>query len=207
MKDYMNSGFENQVVDQNIAAIADKAYLLRESNPEESKKLLLEGLTNYPDNELLQNELLYVINYSENPDETIAVASNLAENAQNCEIRYNALRFLAYAYKMKGNMHEAAKAISKIPELHFNKLTEIAYLAEGKTKFEAAEKQKWISFENLVQMMWKLAEYYKSKGDIQNAIAETEKALKLISVESNKNFEIYKDFLQNQLKSMKRETE
>ena len=186
-----------------ITEIADKAFQLREGNPEESRQLLKNSLSKYPDNELLLNELLYVLDYSNNPDETITVASLLVQKTQNSEIRYNAFRFLAYAHKAKGNTKEAAKAVSEIPELHFNKLTEMAYLAEGKAKFEAAEKQKWISFENLVQMMWKLAEYYQSTGDTQSAISEAEKALKLISVENNKSFDIYKIFLEKQVEVMK----
>ena len=72
-------------------------------------------------------------------------------------MKYDALRFLAYAYKAKGDLESAEAAIEQIPEIYFTKLTEKAYLLSGKAKFEAAEKQKWISFENLLQMMWKLS--------------------------------------------------
>lgn len=69
------------------------------------------------------------------------------------KIKYDALRFLAYAYKGKGDLRDAEAAIEQIPEIYFSKLTELAFLVEGKPKHDAAEKQKWISFENLVQMM------------------------------------------------------
>lgn len=71
-----------------------------------------------------------------------------------------------------------------------------------KKKFDAAEKQKWIPFENLLQMIWKEAEYYESSGDINKAISETEKALKLIPIMDNKNFDVYIDFFTKQLNRM-----
>lgn len=149
------------------------------------------------------NNLLYVINYNDNPDETIRIASALTEKAED-EVKYDALRFLAYAYKAKGDLKSAEAAIEQIPEIYFTKLTEIAYLLEGKPKFDAAEKQKWISFENLLQMIWKEAEYYESNGDVDKAVSETERALKLIPIMDNKNFDTYIDFFTKQLDRMKK---
>lgn len=51
-------------------------------------------------------------------------------------------------------------------------------------------------------MIWKEAEYYESSGDINKAISETEKALKLISIMDNKNFDVYIDFFTKQLNRM-----
>lgn len=73
----------------------------------------------------------------------------------------------------------------------------------GKAKFEAAEKQKWISFENLIQMMWKLAEYYEENGKIDKAIAETKKALNLISIIGNSQFDTYVKFFSKQIERLK----
>ena len=138
-----------------------------------------------------------------NPDETIAIASNLTENTRVSEVKYDALRFLAYAYKAKGDIDSAKAALEQIPELYFTKLTEIAYLLEGKEKFEAAEKQKWISFENLLQMMQKLAECYEADGDIAKAIVETETALQLLPILKNKAFDIYVEFFEKELERLK----
>ena len=118
------------------------------------------------------NNLLYVLNYSKDPDKTISIASSLIEKTNQADIKYDALRFLAYAYKVKGDLKSAEAAIEQIPEIYFTKLTEMAYLLEGKPKYEAAEKQKWISFENLIQMMEKLAEYYELEGMKAEAIKE-----------------------------------
>ncbi len=93
--------------------------------------------------------------------------------------------------------------ISVLSDMTFTKLTEKAYLLTGKAKFEAAEKQKLISAENLIQMMWKSAEYYKENGMIAKAVEEIEKALNIISVISNAQFDIYINYFDNQIERMK----
>ena len=96
-------------------------------------------------------------------------------------------------------------AIAQIPELYFTKLTEMAFLLSGEAKFRAAEKQKWISFENLLQMMEKIAEYNEETGQREAAIAETETALQLLSVLRHPRFSAYPEFFHQQLRRLKGE--
>lgn len=79
-----------------------------------------------------------------------------------------------------------------------------AFLLEGKAKHDAAEKQKHISFENLVQMMRKLAECYEADGNMQAAIAETEKALELVKVFGDYRYDCYTEYFTNQINRMKK---
>ncbi len=195
--------FNLKEIESAIDSIVDKAYEFRESDPQKSRGILEEGLKKYPDNEVLLNNLLYVLNYKENPNEIITVASSLIERTTQADIKYDALRFLAYAYKAKGDLKSAEAAINQIPEIYFTKLTEIAYLLEGKTKFEAAEKQKWVSFENLIQMMEKLAEYYESERMYTEAIKEREKALNLITVIDDPSFDNYVRFFNKKIENLK----
>lgn len=195
--------FNLKEIEHAVRIITEKAYQYRESNPAESRRILEEGLKKYPENDILLNNLLYVLDYSVKPDETIAIASKLIEKTNQNDVKYDTLRFLAYAYKAKGDLESAEAAIEQIPEIYFTKLTEKAYLLSGKAKFEAAEKQKWISFENLLQMMWKLAEYYEENGKIDKAIAETKKALNLISIIGNSQFDTYVKFFSKQIERLK----
>ena len=195
--------FNLKEIEHAVRIITEKAYQYRESDPAESRRILEEGLKKYPENDILLNNLLYVLDYSVKPDETIAIASKLIEKTNQNDVKYDALRFLAYAYKAKGDLESAEAAIEQIPEIYFTKLTEKAYLLSGKAKFEAAEKQKWISFENLLQMMWKLAEYYEENGKIDKAIAETKKALNLISIIGNSQFDTYVKFFSKQIERLK----
>ena len=200
--------FNLKQIEADVEAIADEAYKYRQSDPEESRRILEIGLKKYPENDILLNNLLYVIDCTGNPDETIAVATKLIDKATDHSIIYDALRFMAYAYKAKGDMKSAKMAIDQIPEIYFTRLTEIAYIFDGDVKLDAAEKQKWVSFENLIQMMWHLAECFEANGELDSAIDEVEKALKLIAIIGNSTndcnyfYENYVMFFERQIARM-----
>lgn len=197
--------------DREIMDYVRRAEKYRETDPEKGWEILKEGLKKYPDNDILLCNQLYVMNYSENRgkhwDETLKLASKIIDKTDSDEIKYDALRFIAYAYKAKGDIQSAASALEQIPEIYFTKLSELAFLLDGKPKYDAAEKQKWLSFELLLQMMWKLAEYYRDKGDRENAVKETERALKLIEAmdgeEKISRFDNYVEYFNNQIDKMK----
>ena len=193
--------FSLKELEKEVKLISDKAYEFRESDPQKCREILENGLKLYPENDVLLNNLLYV---TTDPDETIELASALIRNTTQSDVKYDAFRFLAYAYKQKGDLKSAAAAVEQIPEIYFTKLTEVAFLLEGKAKHDAAEKQKHISFENLVQMMWKLAECYEADGNMQAAIAETEKALELVKIFGDYRYDCYTEYFTNQINRMKK---
>jgi transcriptional regulator with XRE-family HTH domain len=190
----------------NVKAICDEAYKYRGNDEAKGRQILEEGLKRYPDNDILLNNLLYVLNYTENPDQTIALALKLIDRTDQSDIKYDALRFLAYAYDAKGDTASALSAIEQIPEIYFTRLSETAFLLTGKPKYEAAEKQKWISFETLLQMMWKIAECREADGSIQAAIDETRRALGLIAAmageEKISRFDNYRQYFVKQISRM-----
>ncbi len=198
--------FNLKEMNEKVDSICAEAYPYREGNPQEGRRILEEGLKQYPDNDILLNHLLYVINYTSNPDETVALASRLIEKTTENEIKYDALRFLAYAYNAKGDTVSAVAAMEQIPELYFTKLSEMAFILTGEAKFEAAEKQKWISFEILLQMMWKLAECYEADGKTGEAISETMRALALAETlheePKNEQSQSYIDYFKCQIERL-----
>ena len=189
-----------------IDSICAEAYQYRESDPPRGRAILEEGLTRYPDNDILLSNLLYVIDYSRDPDRTIELAHHLIAKTDCDAIKYDALRCLAYAYDRKGDTASAVAALEQVPELYFTKLSELAFVQTGKRKYDAAEKQKWLSFEMLLQMMWKLAEYYEAEGEYDRAIHETEQGLKLITALEDEpkidRFDTYKDFFGRQIERL-----
>ena len=195
--------FNMHEMEAEVETICYESYKYRESDPAEGRRIIEEGLKKYPGNDILLNNLLYVINYSESPDETIALASKLASKTSMPDVKYDALRFLAYAYKAKGDLVSAEAAVEQIPEIYFTKLTEVAYLLEGKPMFDAAEKQKWISFENLIQMIFKTAEYYESVGDSEHAIREITRGKELVGVMENPRFDCYVEFFDKEIDRIK----
>lgn len=90
--------FSLREAEAEIKKIVNEAAEFRESDPTKSRRILEDGMKKHPGNDILLNNLLYVLNYNENPDETIRIASVLTEKAED-EVKYDALRFLAYAYK------------------------------------------------------------------------------------------------------------
>lgn len=199
--------YNRKEIEADIARYAQKAYGLRETDPKESRRILEEGLQKYPENDILLNNLLYVLNYAENPDETIRIASKLIDQASGNDVRYDALRFLAFAYHAKGDTDSAVAALEQIPEICFTKLSEMAFVLSGRPKYEAAQKQKWISFEILLQMMYKIAECYEADGKREQAATEIERALALISAlqgeEKIEDFMHYAAFFKKQLGELK----
>lgn len=192
--------FNISKIETEVTNIAKEAYNYRESDPSRSRIIIENGLKKYPENDILLSSLLYVLNYSEYPDETIALANIIIEKTARNDLKYDALRFLAYAYKAKGDLDSAKACIEQIPEIHFNKLTEMAYLLSGNEKFDVAQKQKLVSFENLIQMMWKVAEYYAETGEYDKAIIEIKKALQLIDIIKHNQFDVYIDYFSKKLK-------
>ena len=134
------------------------------------------------------------------------VASHLIDKTDSSEVRYDALRFLAYAYRCKGDTVSAVAALEQIPEIYFTKLSELAFVQTGKEKYDAAEKQKWISFEMLLQMIQKLAECYEADDQREKAIHETGRGIKLISaLEGDPKIDLftnYRDYFKHQIKRL-----
>lgn len=196
--------YKKEQIKNEVEVICQNAYEFREKNPTIARRILEAGLEKYPTNYMLSNHLLYVI---KNPDEIIETASKLVAECQDYEIRYDALRFLALAYKSKGEQKNAEAAVEQIPQLYFTRLSEAAFIYEGKRKYEAASKQKWISLEIVMQMFVKTAEYLVEERKLKEAVSEIEKGLQIIEILKNekqaKNLEIYKNYLKKMKEQLK----
>ncbi len=198
-------GFDCREIEKDVENICQRAFEYRESDHLKSRAILEAGLQKYPGNEVLLNNLLYAVT---DPDEKIRIALPLAQSNDN-EIKFDALRFLAYAYAEKGDSEQAVACMEQVPELYFTKLSEMAFVAKGKAKYEAAEKQKWISFETLLQMMYKLAECYEERSDIERAKDEIRRCLLMLDAiqgqNKAENFDTYKVFFEKQLQRLSKE--
>ena len=194
--------FSLSKIETEVEIIAEQARNYIESDPDKGKIIIENALKKYPENEILLSSLLYVINYSAESDKTILVANKIIEKTTRSDLKYDAYRFLAYARKAKGDLVGAKAAIEQIPEIYFNKLTEMAYLLSGNEKFESAQKQKLVSFENLIQMMYKISECYEENGEYDKAVKEIQKALQLINIIGHNQFDIYVGYLDEKQKHL-----
>ena len=180
--------------------IAKQTWTLRESNPELGKSIIFEGLKQYPENDILLENLLYL---TESPDEIIDIALRIISATKDNSIKYDALRFLASAYKQKGSMDEAKAALEQIPELYFTRLSEMAYILTGEEKRIAAEKQRGNSIEILVEMQARIAEDMVDKGELANAKNEYKRALDLLDLfNASAAWDSYRTFLKKKIQEI-----
>ena len=189
--------YDVQKIAEEALAIAKETWPLRETDPEKGKKIIYEGLEKYPENDILLENLLYLENYNEDPDRTIEIALRTVDATGDNSIKYDALRFLAYAYKAKGDLDSAKTALEQIPELYFSRLSEMAYVLTGEEKRAAAEKQINVSLESLCEMLTRRAEDMTEKGLENDAVKEYERALKLLDLFEKKagDWTSYRDIL------------
>ena len=195
-------------IQKDINTSLENAYKERDTNPDKARDILETALEKYPENDVILNNLLYTIDYKEKPDEVIRIASKLIDNTEFGDVKYDALRFLAYAYDAKGDKDSAIAALEQIPEIYFTKLAELASILTGQAKYDTAEKQKWISFEILLQMLTRIAEYYEAEKNFNAATSEFKKALELINVFGNDdkigNFDGYVKFFEREIERLER---
>ena len=186
-----------------VGKIAEEAFRHRESDPAKSRAILEDGLKKYPGNHVLLGNLLYVIDCRKEPDTVIGIDSQLSAPYVKADIRYDALRFKAYACSAKGDEAGAVAALEQVPQLYFTRLSEMAFIASGEKKRAAAETQRWISFEMLLQMQAKMSECCAEAGDSAAAQKHIRLGLKLIEAmdgeEKQAEFEIYRAYFEKQL--------
>lgn len=173
-------GYNLRETEAAVMEICRASWEYRESDRLKSREILREGLKRFPGNDVLLNNYLYTLDREAETDEIIRIAADLAENAQEEDVRLDALTFLAGAYARRGEYAFAKATVERIPELYFTKLSVAAMCLEGEDKYKAANAQKWICLEMMVDMMRELAVYYQKEGQDGRVRAEKEKARELI---------------------------
>lgn len=178
--------FNVYTIEQNVKAIVDEHSLYWDTDKDKAEQILREGLKKYPGNDVLLNCLIGVIPVPERSEEVIDLCRALIANTHMDDVKYDAYRILAEAYASLNEYSLAKEAIEQIPEIYFTKLGTAARLLKDEDMFEAAVKQRSISFEDLLDMCELLADYYIRKGDTEKAAIQLNIAKNLIlSVEED----------------------
>ena len=138
-------------------------------NPAECERILRDGLKQYPGNEVLLNCLIGTLPIPDRAEEVVELAKQLAASTRCDEIRIDAYRILAEAYKSLGEEAMCREAVGKIPEIYFSALSVKAELLDGEERFEAANKEKCLSLEHLLRMLSVLADHYAAEGEEEKA--------------------------------------
>lgn len=156
-------------VEKQVLRIRDEAVDYRDSDPARCEQLLREGLKKFPGNDILLNNLLYVMRAPERREETVTLCKSLMEGTKDEAVKYDACRILAETYKDMGEYELAKAALEQIPEVYFTKLQLQALLLEGEDILKPACEQKELAAEMLVDMLLRLANYYEWKGELDKA--------------------------------------
>jgi len=177
-------------IEKNVEEIVAEHSKYWDTDKEKAEKIIRDGLKRYPGNDILLNCLIGVLSLPEQSDEVISVARALIESTKYDEVRHDAYRIMAEAYHSKGEIQLTKDAIEHIPEIYFSKLEVAAKLLSGDDSYKAAQKQKNISAETLIDMLIIIGKHLQEKGEHKKALSQFEIALKIIDVFSE-------DYLEN----------
>ena len=164
--------FNTYETEKRVMEICWEAAEFRETDPKKCEEILLEGLKQYPGNEVILNNLLYVMRTPDRNAEVIDLCKSLIEGAKYDDVKYDALRIMAETYKDMGELASAKEAVERIPEIYFTKNELGALLLDGRDKYYNAVIQKDLSAQMLVDMMFALAEVYVERGLVEKAKSE-----------------------------------
>jgi transcriptional regulator with XRE-family HTH domain len=200
-------GYNALLKQSTVERIVSEAIRYCISDTQRSIKIIQDGLREFPNDENLLNEYLYLLNSSGSDDEIIRVGSKLSAEAENDTIRYNALRFMAYAYSRKNQYDYAKKLINQLPDMPFTKKSEAAFILTGDDQYQAAYSEKWISLEICCRMCQRLADNFYNQKKIRKAINENICGMHLIeAVSDDPQSETFKEYYR-QFKLHKEELE
>jgi len=161
--------FNRMEREKRISAIVEEAANCRWKDPEKAEEILREGLSNYPGNEILLNNLLYVLNGPERRDEVVNLCRSLIEAAKDDCVKYDAYRILARTYQEMGEMELCRQTLEMIPEIYFTKLEWMARLLDGEEALDAATRQAELDRDDLLEMLSRMAELCRAGGDVTRA--------------------------------------
>ncbi len=167
-------------MEKQVDAICSEAYKYRFTDTARSEQILRDGLQRFPGNDIILNNLLYTLDYQTRADEVINLCKTLIESTKDDSVKYDACRILATCYKENGQNDLVAPTLERIPEIYFSKLELMASLLNGEESYEAAQKQKNISAEDLIDMLIITGKRLKEKGETEKAMSQFRIAKKVM---------------------------
>ena len=163
-----------------VEAIVDEHSRYWHTDKPKAEQIIRDGLKKYPGNDILLNCLIGVLELPGRSDEVISVAKALVESTKYDEVRFDAYRIMAEAYAAQGDLSAAKDAIEQIPEIYFTKLEVAARLLTGEDAYEAAQKQKNISAEDLIDMLIITGKHLLAQGEREKALSQFRIAQKIM---------------------------
>lgn len=177
--------------EKQVTELCENAYQYRWTDPEQSERILRDGLQRFPGNDIILNNLLYPLDYQTRAEEIITLCKSLIESTKDDSVKYDACRILASCYKENGQYDLIRPTLEIIPEIYFSKLELMASLLDGEERYEAAQKHKNICAEDLINMLIICGNHLRENGETEKAMSQFRIAGKIIDAFKD-------DFLEDQ---------
>lgn len=155
--------------ERKVMELCYEAADYRFSDPAKSEAMLREGLKQFPGNDIILNNLLYVMQTPERNEEVVTVCKSILEVTKDDEVKYDVLRILANTYHDMGQQALVKPTLEQVPEIYFSKLELKANLLEGEEALEAARMQSHLSRDDLLDMLSRMSQLYRQQGDSEKA--------------------------------------
>ena len=161
--------FNRLETEQKVLKLCGEIAVYRNERPGEAEKAYRDLLKQYPGNDIVMANLLYVLQNLNKHEETINMCKTVIAATSYDDVRYDAARIMAETYKEMGEYALCKQAIDLIPEFFFTHREMKALLLDGEDMFRPAWQQKCESIERYAQMTLRLADYYEEAGEIEKA--------------------------------------
>ena len=148
----------------------------RYERPEEAEQAYRDLLKQYPGNDIVMANLLYVLQNLNKHEETISMCKTVMAGTKYDDIRFDAARIMAETYKEMGEYVLCKQAIDLIPEFFFTHREEKALLLEGEDMFRPAWQEKCQSMETFLSMTMRIADYYEENNEPEKAKHQLQQA-------------------------------
>ena len=161
--------FDIYKAEEEVIKICNRAIAVREERPEEAEEILREGLKQYPRNDTILLNLLYILQAKNQSEEAINTCRAIIETTKIDDIRYDSWRILAEIYSEKGEYALMKDALTHIPEFYFTRTELEALLLRGEERFEPLCKHLRMSADWTVDSLVMLADFYEENGEVDKA--------------------------------------
>ena len=161
--------FNVMETEKRVQELCYAAAEYRCSDPARSEQMLRDALKQYPGNDIILNNLLYTMRAPERNEEVVTLCKAILEVTKLDDVKYDVLRILAETYHAMGQQALVKPTLERIPEIYFSKLELDAKLLEGEDALDAAMQQAGLSRDDLLDMLSRLSQLYREKGNMAAA--------------------------------------
>ena len=155
--------------EEQVMELCGEAAEYRFSDPAKSEAMLREALKQFPGNEIILNNLLYTMRAPERNEEVVTLCRSVLEVTKYDDVKYDVLRILAETYHAMGQKALVKQTLEQIPEIYFSKLELAAKLLEGNEALEAARMQAYLSRDDLLNMLSRMCQLCRERGESDRA--------------------------------------